>query len=404
MNTVRKIKVLINNKDEELRKQQYKFIRDSQHNQYLGLNRCMGYLMSGYYSNNMDFKSEGFKEHLKGITNSSMFFEGINFGKGIDSKSSITQKVKKDFSTAIKNGLAKGERSVNNYKRTFPLMTRGRDLKFKYDENGLDVLVNWVNKIQFKCVLGEYKNTLELQHTIHKIINNEYKVRQSSLHFNNKNELILILTIDIPIQIEGFTPIKDRVLGIDLGMAVPVYMSVNTISYIKKSLGSYSEFTKVRLQFKDRRNRLYKQLEASKGGKGRKDKLKAMEQFRDKEKNFAKTYNHFLSKNIVEFAISNKCEYIHLEKIESNGLENSVLANWTYYDLQEKIKYKAERIGIKIRYVNSAYTSQTCSKCGNVDTENRPTQSKFSCKQCGFSANADYNASQNIANSKEFVK
>ena len=52
----RKIKITINCDDEELRKQQYKFIRDSQYAQYQGLNRCMGYLMSGYYANYMDIK------------------------------------------------------------------------------------------------------------------------------------------------------------------------------------------------------------------------------------------------------------------------------------------------------------------------------------------------------------
>ncbi len=404
MNTVRKIKIIINNENNELRKKQYKFIRDSQYAQYQGLNRCMGYLMSGFYVNNMEIKSEEFKTWQKGVTNSANFFQEISFGKGIDSKSSITQKVKKDFSTALKNGLAKGERNINNYKGNVLLMTRGRDLKFKYDDNELDILINWVNKIQFKCVLGEHKNSLELQHTLHKVINNEYKIGQSSLYFNKKNELILILTIDIPTAKSSYEPIKDRILGVDLGMAVPVYMSINDNSYIKKSLGSYSEFAKVRKQFKERRNRLYKQLEACKGGRGRKDKLKAMNQFKEKEKNFAKTYNHFLSKNVVEFALKNKCEFIHLEKIESKGLENSVLENWTYYDLQEKIIYKAKREGIEIKFVNSSYTSQTCSKCNYVDKENRKTQVKFICKNCGFKANADYNASQNISKSKEFIK
>ncbi|MCI9070845.1 MAG: hypothetical protein HFJ14_09335, partial [Clostridium sp.] len=125
MNIVRKVKVIIDNDNEELRKEQYKFIRESQYAQYKGLNLAMGYLLSGYYSSNMDVKSEQFKEHLKTITNSLKIFEDISFGKGIDTKSSITQKVKKDFSTALKNGLARGERSATNYKRTTALMTRG---------------------------------------------------------------------------------------------------------------------------------------------------------------------------------------------------------------------------------------------------------------------------------------
>ncbi|EKQ54350.1 hypothetical protein [Clostridium sp. Maddingley MBC34-26] len=129
MNTVKKIRIIINNPDDEIRKSQYRFIRDSQYAQYQGLNRCMGYLISGYYSNNMDLSCEKFKEHQRRITNSSSIFQGINFGIGIDSKSNIIQRVKKDFKSAIKNGMARGERNVNNYRRTFPLMTKRTKLK-----------------------------------------------------------------------------------------------------------------------------------------------------------------------------------------------------------------------------------------------------------------------------------
>lgn len=399
--TVRKIKLIIYNNNEELRKEQYKFIRDSQYAQYQGLNRCMGYLMAGYYANCMDIKSKGFKEHQKTITNSLNIFDDIAFGKGIDSKSSITQKVKKDFSSSLKNGLAKGERTVINYKRTFPLMTRGRDLKFRYSDDEKEILISWVNKVQFKCVLGEHKNRSELEHTLRKVINKEYKIGQSSLAFDRNNKLILNLNLDMP-NLEKNEVVQGRVCGVDLGIAVPAYCSISDRSYIRKSFGTFEEFAKVRSQFKARRRRLSKQLKASKGGKGRKDKLKAIEQLRHKEKNFARTYNHFLSHNIVKFAKDNKCEFIHLENITGTNLENTLLGMWSYYQLQEQIEYKAERAGIKVRYINPAFTSQKCSNCGNIDKENRLEQSQFVCKVCGLKLNADYNASINIAISTDF--
>ena len=142
----------------------------------------------------------------------------------------------------------------------------------------------------------------------------------------------------------------------------------------------------------------------TKGGKGRQKKLKAMEQFKEKERNFAKTYNHQLSHKIVKFAKDNQCQYINLEKLTKEGFSNSLLGSWSYYELQTMIEYKAEREGIKVRYVNPAYTSQTCSKCGHVDRENRKTQAQFECVKCGFKLNADHNASINIARSKDFVK
>ena len=41
-------------------------------------------------------------------------------------------------------------------------------------------------------------------------------------------------------------------------------------------------------------------------------------------------------------------------------------------------------------------TSQECSLCGHTHPDNRETQSEFVCQRCGFTANADYNASLNI--------
>ena len=73
------------------------------------------------------------------------------------------------------------------------------------------------------------------------------------------------------------------------------------------------------------------------------------------------------------------------------------LRHWTYYDLQQKIEAKAKEHGIKVVKVNPQFTSKRCSKCGNIDKDNRKTQADFRCTQCGFSANADFNASQNLA-------
>lgn len=358
----------------------------------------MGYLLSGYYANGMDIKSDGFKNHMKTIKNSLNIFDDINFGIGIDSKSAITQKVKKDFSTSLKNGLAKGERGATNYKRNFPLMTRGRDVKISYLEDTNTFVIKWVNKIEFKVILGQ-KDNIELSHTLHKIINEKYKLGQCTFEFDKNNKLLLALNINIPDNLisKNKEIIPGRVLGVDLGVKVPAMICLNDNTFIKKSIGSYDEFFKVRSQFKARRERLYKQLESSKGGKGRKHKLKSTMQFRDKEKNFARTYNHFLSKNIIEFAKKYKCETINLEELNKKGFDNNLLGKWGYYQLQSMIEYKAERVGIKVKYVDPAFTSQTCSKCGYVDEENRITQDKFECQKCGFTLNADHNAAINIA-------
>jgi putative transposase len=57
----------------------------------------------------------------------------------------------------------------------------------------------------------------------------------------------------------------------------------------------------------------------------------------------------------------------------------------------ELLEYKTNVIK-----VNPAYTSQKCSKCGHTCKENRKTQSLFECVNCGYTANADFQATLNI--------
>lgn len=396
MITVRKLKITILCEDEVKRNAQYKFLRDSQYAQYLGLNRAMSFLGKEYLSGD----KERFKLAKKELTNTCECYSDIDFGTGIDSKSQITQKVKKDLQADIKNGLAKGERSIRNYKRTFPLITRGRDLKFLYDNN--DVIIKWVNKIYFKVLTGRNdKNYLELAHTLERVISGEYKVCTSSIKVDKK--LVLNLTLDIPIHAKQEFQ-DNRILGVDLGIKVPVFACVSDNTYVRKSIGSIDEFLKVRVQFDKRRKRIQQQLQNVKGGRGRADKLKALDRFRDSERNWVKNYNHALSKRVVDFALKNKCAIIKLEKLNKEGFNNTLLRNWSYYELQQMIEYKAEREGIKVVYINPAYTSQTCSSCGYIDKENRETQEKFICKSCGFTLNADHNAAINIARSENYEK
>ncbi len=54
-----------------------------------------------------------------------------------------------------------------------------------------------------------------------------------------------------------------------------------------------------------------------------------------------------------------------------------------------------ETYGIIVTEINPAYTSQTCSKCGYVDRNNRKSQSVFICEYCNKKIHSDVNASRN---------
>ncbi|MFL0198135.1 RNA-guided endonuclease TnpB family protein [Clostridium sp. WILCCON 0269] len=147
-----------------------------------------------------------------------------------------------------------------------------------------------------------------------------------------------------------------------------------------------------------------KLAEESKGkaGHGRTKRIESITHMSEKIKCFRDTLNHKYSKYVVDFAIKNNCGCIQMEDLTgySNGVTEAFLKNWSYYDLQQKIKYKAEECGIKMNFVNPKYTSLRCSSCGNIHKENRnckSNQAKFECTICRHKENSDINAARNIS-------
>lgn len=60
--------------------------------------------------------------------------------------------------------------------------------------------------------------------------------------------------------------------------------------------------------------------------------------------------------------------------------------------IPKQIAWNAAKRGIQASTVKSAYSSQECSVCYNVDRANRPNQQTFCCQVCGYSTHADLNA------------
>lgn len=323
----------------------------------------------------------------------------------------VRQKVGKDYSNNFTD-IVTGKISLMNYKQDFPLMIDNKNINLfkENDKYYIGIMLGY----ELEIVLGQRinENILELKSILDKIIEDEemakqnkdhvkqYRFNQSSMQFDKNNNVIFNLTFTIP-QDKTFKPVEGRVLGVDLGVKYPAYMCLSDDTYKREHIGSINDFLKVRTQMQNRRRELSKSLSLNNGGKGRNKKTQALKRLSEKERNFVKTYNHTISKRIVDFAKKHKCEYIHLEKLTKDGFNDRILRNWSYYELQRMVEYKADRVGIKVKYINPSYTSQKCSRCGHIDKENRQTQEKFVCTQCGFELNADHNAAINIARATE---
>ena len=74
-----------------------------------------------------------------------------------------------------------------------------------------------------------------------------------------------------------------------------------------------------------------------------------------------------------------------------------VSVSWPYYDLEQKLIYKAAMRGQKVINVDPAYTSQTCPKCGRRDKTSRDKRLHlFRCTGCGYTSNDDRIAAMNL--------
>lgn len=78
-----------------------------------------------------------------------------------------------------------------------------------------------------------------------------------------------------------------------------------------------------------------------------------------------------------------------------SGLNKAIL-DQGWFEFRRQLTYKLAWQGGRLLAVPPQYTSQTCSHCGCIDKQNRPSQAVFKCVACGFAAHADHNAALNI--------
>ncbi len=76
----------------------------------------------------------------------------------------------------------------------------------------------------------------------------------------------------------------------------------------------------------------------------------------------------------------------------------SVFQNLSFSYILEKLELLCEENRVSFRKVKPFYTSIICSNCSHVEKRNRLNQASFKCCKCGFTINADLNASRNILN------
>ena len=190
----------------------------------------------------------------------------------------------------------------------------------------------------------------------------------------------------------------------DDGKVLGVDMNVRQIATSDGDFYHLPDLKKKEARRKRYQRRMARQV---KGSNRRKDTKKKLAKVSRKIANIRKNWVHQTTKEI-----SGKCGTVVVEDLKVKNMTasakgtvenpgknvgqkaglNRAMLDTALGELRRNLEYKCGRLV----EVNPAYTSQTCSRCGHTDKENRKTQARFRCVSCGYMSNADTNAAMNI--------
>ena len=293
----------------------------------------------------------------------------------------VFRQVSASYRTAKKNGYKWKERII--FKKDSILLNYPRDFSIKNDIASIGVLKGR-KKVQFVC--GQHQRDY---------LDNGWDIHSARL-IKRKGNYYLNISVTKEFEV---SEMDDRItiIGVDLG--------INNIAVASITEGSIKRFKGGEIKNKKRQ---FERTRSSLQAKGTRSSRKVLRNVSGRERRFMADVNHQVSKDLVSWASALEKPVIALEDLrgirkrvgtrknkKSNRGSRRFINKWSYYQLRTFIEYKANELGIPVIYIDPAYTSQTCPRCGHVAKENRDGE-RFTCVACKYNNNADIVGSFNI--------
>ncbi|KXB06860.1 hypothetical protein AKJ52_01450 [candidate division MSBL1 archaeon SCGC-AAA382C18] len=223
-------------------------------------------------------------------------------------------------------------------------------------------------------VAGRY-GVVKIPVNTHVEIREDWEVCESKL-FRKDGSFYINITVEIEVEeVERY----EGVLGIDLGLRNPV-VSVALPSHRSEIRGQ-----KIK-QVQSRYFYLRRQTETGKG-------------WHRREHNKVRDQLHKITTELAEFVEENRLivavgDLSGIQKQDRGKTMNRKLHRFPHYSFRQMLEYKCKERGIKYIDVDEAYTSQRCSRCGELGDRNG---GEYKCEKCGFEIDSDVNGARNIA-------
>ena len=208
------------------------------------------------------------------------------------------------------------------------------------------------------------------------------------------------LFIPITYKVDDLVIDEDtNIIGIDRGI------NFTAVAYSNKHTDFYNgkQIKHKRAKFVALRSQLQKKHTPS--------SRRRLKRIGNRENRWMRDVNHCVSKALIQNAKPNSLFIIEdLSGVRSatesvKRKDRYVQVSWAFYDLEQKLTYKAQREEMDVVKVSPKYTSQRCPICGHVHSGNRnKSKHVFICKHCGYRSNDDRIGAMNLCYLGEVYK
>lgn len=290
-------------------------------------------------------------------------------------------------------GMPKPPKYKNHNDKKNEVIFTSAGIRFK--ENVLMLSLSKAIQLEYGVKSLNFEVSDKLQSLLNWNSLNQVKIKWD----NSLKQWYLILIHDVK---ETLIP-KDfnNIMAIDLGLSNLATLTFldNEESYIinGKPLKSVNSFVNKKIAH-------LQSIAMSMTGSDKHKDTKAITKLRRYRENYINNYLHKASRQVVNLAIKHKCKTIVIGDIE--GIKQNMNYNKTFVQvpiqrLKDLIEYKAQLLGIEVKYQKEAYSSG----CSALDLEpinktyynkNRRIYRGLFKSNAGIKINADVNGSLNI--------
>ena len=199
--------------------------------------------------------------------------------------------------------------------------------------------------------------------------------------------------------------LRDFGIGVDLGLKD---FAICSDGKIYKNINKGSQIRKLEKKLKREQRSLSRKYESykkqnkiMKGGAIRQNIQKQKLKVQKLHQRLDNIRTDYVNKVISDLA-KTKPMWITIEDLNVSGMMKNrhlskSIAQQKFFEFRVKLLAKCNEYGIELRVADRFYpSSKTCHKCGCIKSDLKLSDRIYTCSECGYTADRDFNASLNL--------